>query len=134
MPPKTPTVKIISYIMLILKVSSIAMNLFLVEIFCIWSPRKTRPIKHHIYNEEISRNQAMRWHCHVFVVSESWPSLIYVFNSLLPLGSTALVESWVDKVEGRKVFAFAELKSPDGKLTYVTANALFIQLDPQSKK
>jgi len=44
------------------------------------------------------------------------------------------VESWIDKVEGRKVFAFAELKSPDGKLTYVTANALFIQLDPQSKK
>ena len=56
------------------------------------------------------------------------------FNSLLPLGSTALVESWIDKVEGRKIFALAELKSPDGKVTYVTANALFIQLDPQGKK
>ena len=70
----------------------------------------------------------------VFVDSASQPSLIYLFNSLLPLGSTALVESWIDKVEGRKIFACAQLKSPDGKLTYVTANALFIQLDPQGKK
>lgn len=43
------------------------------------------------------------------------------------------MESWVEKVEGRKIFASAELKSPDGKLTYVTANALFIQLEPQGK-
>lgn len=61
-------------------------------------------------------------------------SLTMNYKSLLPLGSTALVESWIDKVEGRKIFACAELKSPDGKLTYVTANALFIQLDPQGKK
>lgn len=52
------------------------------------------------------------------------------FYSLLPLGSTAMVESWVEKVEGRKIFGSAELKSPDGKVTYLTANALFIQLDP----
>lgn len=61
-------------------------------------------------------------------------SLTMNYKSLLSLGSTALVESWIDKVEGRKIFALAELKSPDGKLTYVTANALFIQLDPQGKK
>lgn len=61
-------------------------------------------------------------------------SLTTNYKSLLPLGSTALVESWIDKVEGRKIFACAELKSPDGKVTYVTANALFIQLDPQGKK
>jgi len=42
------------------------------------------------------------------------------------------VESWVDKVEGRKILAYAELKSPDGKLTYATASTLFIQLDPQA--
>lgn len=54
-------------------------------------------------------------------------------NSFLPLGTTTMVESWVEKVEGRKIFATAELKSPDGKVTYVTANALFIQLDPEGK-
>jgi len=69
--------------------------------------------------------------CFSFCVTAS---LTTNYKSLLPLGSTALVESWVDKVEGRKIFAYAELKSPDGKLTYVTANALFIQLDPQGKK
>jgi len=42
------------------------------------------------------------------------------------------VDSWVDKVEGRKILAYAELKSPDGKLTYATASTLFIQLDPQA--
>ena len=55
------------------------------------------------------------------------------FHSFLPLGTTALVESWVDKVEGRKIFGSAELKSPDGKVTYLTANALFIQLEPQGQ-
>lgn len=53
-------------------------------------------------------------------------------HSFLPLGTTALVESWVDKVEGRKIFGSAELKSPDGKVTYLTANALFIQLEPRA--
>ena len=36
-------------------------------------------------------------------------------------------------MEGRKIFSIAELKSPDGKVTYVTANALFIQLQPQGE-
>jgi len=54
------------------------------------------------------------------------------YKSFLPLGTTALVESWVDKVEGRKIFGSAELKSPDGKVTYLTANALFIQLEPRA--
>lgn len=54
-------------------------------------------------------------------------------NSLLPLGATALVESWVDKVEGRKVYALAELRSPDGKVFYSSASALFIQLQPQGE-
>ena len=60
----------------------------------------------------------------------TWGSIFYSF---LPLGTTALVESRVDKVEGRKIFGLAELKSPDGKVTYVTANALFIQLEPQGE-
>ena len=58
--------------------------------------------------------------------------LVFVF-SFLPLGSTTLVESRVDKVEGKIIFCSAELKSPDGKVTFVTANALFIQLDTQGK-
>ena len=57
----------------------------------------------------------------------------YFFHySFLPLGTIALVESKVDKLEGRKVFGSAELKSPDGKVTYVTANAIFIQVNPAS--
>lgn len=48
------------------------------------------------------------------------------------MGTIALVESKVDKVEGRKVFGSAEIKSPDGKVTYVTANAIFIQMNPES--
>ena len=44
-----------------------------------------------------------------------------------------MVESRVDKVEGKIIFCSAELKSPDGKVTFVTANALFIQLDTQGK-
>lgn len=71
-------------------------------------------------------------------VNKSFPacvtaSLTTNYKSLLPLGSTAIVESWIDKVEGRKIFSIAELKSPDGKVTYVTANALFIQLQPQGE-
>jgi len=58
--------------------------------------------------------------------------IVFVF-SFLPLGSTTLVESRVDKVEGKIIFCSAELKSPDGKVTFVTANALFIQLDTQGK-
>ncbi|KAL9986320.1 hypothetical protein ACROYT_G000456 [Oculina patagonica] len=60
-------------------------------------------------------------------------SLSMNYKSFLPLGTTTMVESWVEKVEGRKIFGTAELKSPDGKVTYVTANALFIQLDPEGK-
>ena len=60
-------------------------------------------------------------------------SLLFFFHhSFLPLGTIALVESKVDKIEGRKVFGSSELKSPDGKVTYVTANAIFIQVNPES--
>lgn len=56
----------------------------------------------------------------------------FFHDSFLPLGTIALVESKVEKVEGRKVFGSAELKSPDGKVTYVTANAIFIQVNSAS--
>ena len=36
-------------------------------------------------------------------------------------------------MEEREIFASAELKSPDGKVTYVTASAQFVQLDPQGR-
>lgn len=58
--------------------------------------------------------------------------LVFVF-SFLPLGSTTLVESRVDKVEGKIIFCSAELKTPDGKVTFVAASALFIQLDTKGK-
>nr|XP_058951624.1 acyl-coenzyme A thioesterase THEM4-like [Pocillopora verrucosa] len=71
-------------------------------------------------------------------VNKSFPgcvtaSLTMNYKSLLPLGATAFVESWVDKVEGRKVYALAELRSPDGKVLYSSSNALFIQLQPQGE-
>ena len=54
-------------------------------------------------------------------------------NSPLFLDATALVESWVDKVEGRKIYALAELRSPDGKVLHSSSNALIIQLQPQDE-
>lgn len=57
---------------------------------------------------------------------------VFLF-SLLPLGTTVLVESWIEKVEGRKIYASAQLKSPDDKVTYVTANALFIRFQAKAK-
>ena len=54
-------------------------------------------------------------------------------NSPLLLGATAFVESWVDKVEGRKIYALAELRSPDGKVLHSSSNALIIQLQPQGE-
>ena len=70
---------------------------------------------------------------HPFKFADNLLLLFFFFHySFLPLGAIALVESKVDKVEGRKVFGSAELKSPDGKVTYVTANAIFIQVNPAS--
>lgn len=71
-------------------------------------------------------------------VNKSYPgcvtaSLTMNYKSLLPLGATAFVESWIDKVEGRKVYALAELRSPDGKVLYSSASALFIQLQSQGE-
>ena len=54
-------------------------------------------------------------------------------NSPLLLDATTLVESWVDKVEGRKIYALAELRSPDGKVLHSSSNALIIQLQPQDE-
>lgn len=72
------------------------------------------------------------WVLHPFKCADDLLLLFFFHYSFLPLGAIALVESKVDKVEGRKVFGSAELKSPDGKVTYVTANAIFIQVNPAS--
>lgn len=36
-------------------------------------------------------------------------------------------------MEGKIIFCSAELKTPDGKVTFVAASALFIQLDTKGK-
>lgn len=50
------------------------------------------------------------------------------FRKALPLGTVAAFNAVVERVEGRKVFAHAELRGPDGTL-FAEAAGLFISLD-----
>ncbi|XP_042296993.1 acyl-coenzyme A thioesterase THEM4-like [Sceloporus undulatus] len=50
------------------------------------------------------------------------------YKSPTPLGSVVLVESKLDRVEGRKVFVTGEMRSVDGRTVHADATGLFIQL------
>ncbi|XP_031564518.1 acyl-coenzyme A thioesterase THEM4-like [Actinia tenebrosa] len=52
------------------------------------------------------------------------------FKKGVPIGTTALLEGRIDRVEGRKVFGYGEMKNPDGSITYATSTALFVQVRP----
>nr|XP_056709511.1 acyl-coenzyme A thioesterase THEM4-like [Euleptes europaea] len=54
------------------------------------------------------------------------------FKSPIPLGSVVLVESRVEKVEGRKMFTSGLVRSTDGETIYAKATALVILME--SKK
>lgn len=52
------------------------------------------------------------------------------FRRMLPLNTEALLEAWVDHVDGRKVKTRGRLFGPGGEL-YAEGEALFIVLDPE---
>jgi acyl-coenzyme A thioesterase PaaI-like protein len=52
------------------------------------------------------------------------------FRAMLPLGTDALLEAYVERHEGRKVWTAGNLRGDDGTL-YAEATALFIRLDPE---
>lgn len=52
------------------------------------------------------------------------------FQRMLPLGTDALLEAWVDRIEGRKVWTLGRLLDADGE-PFAEAEALFVKLDKQ---
>ncbi len=52
------------------------------------------------------------------------------FRSMLPLGTDAIFETWIDKIDGRKVYTRARLLGPDGE-TSAEATAIFLALDSE---
>jgi len=50
------------------------------------------------------------------------------FRAMLPLGTDALLEAYVERREGRKVWTAGTLRGDDGTL-YAEARALFVRLD-----
>ncbi|XP_013915523.1 PREDICTED: acyl-coenzyme A thioesterase THEM4-like [Thamnophis sirtalis] len=54
------------------------------------------------------------------------------YKSPVALGSVVLVDSRVDKIEGRKIFASGEIRSADGQTLHAEATGLFIELQPSS--
>jgi hypothetical protein len=57
--------------------------------------------------------------------------LVTEFRALLPLGTDALLEAWVERRDGRKVWTAGTLRGDDGTL-FAEATALFIRLDPDA--
>ncbi len=49
------------------------------------------------------------------------------FRRMLPLGTDARIEAWIDRVEGRKVHTRGRLLADDGA-PYAEADGLFIEL------
>lgn len=52
------------------------------------------------------------------------------FRQMLPLGTDTTLEAWVEKVEGRKVWMAAVIRSPTGEI-FADGRALFVKLDPE---
>jgi acyl-coenzyme A thioesterase PaaI-like protein len=52
------------------------------------------------------------------------------FRRMLPLGTDAFLEAWIEKVEERKVWTRGRLLDEDGSL-FAEATALFVTLDPE---
>jgi thioesterase superfamily protein 4 len=50
------------------------------------------------------------------------------YRRFVPLNSVIICESWVEKIDGRKVYAAASVKSLDGTL-HAEANSLWLQVD-----
>jgi acyl-coenzyme A thioesterase PaaI-like protein len=52
------------------------------------------------------------------------------FRRMLPLGTDTLLEAWVERVDGRKVWAAGRLVSDSGEV-FAEAKALFVTLDAE---
>ena len=52
------------------------------------------------------------------------------FRRMLPLGTDAYFEAWVERVDGRKVYARGRLTDEIGE-PFAEADALFLELDPE---
>jgi acyl-coenzyme A thioesterase PaaI-like protein len=59
-------------------------------------------------------------------------TMTYNYKAHISLNEEITVRAWVERVEGRKVFAECEAKLPDGTVA-VTGNGLFIQSDVLKK-
>lgn len=46
----------------------------------------------------------------------------------IPLGSTIVIETQIERIEGRKCFTLSNFKSPDGSILYDTLTTLFIKV------
>ncbi|XP_008590150.1 PREDICTED: acyl-coenzyme A thioesterase THEM4-like, partial [Galeopterus variegatus] len=55
------------------------------------------------------------------------------FKRPIPLCSTVVLNSQLDKVEGRKFFVSCNIHSVDGKTLYSETTGLFIKLDPDKR-
>lgn len=53
------------------------------------------------------------------------------FKSPVTLGSVVLIDSTVDREEGRKLFLSGRMKSVDGQTLHTEATSLFIKVDPK---
>ncbi|KAM4690481.1 uncharacterized protein WCC33_017875 [Rhinophrynus dorsalis] len=51
------------------------------------------------------------------------------YRNPIPLGSTVIVDSHVDKVEGKKVYTSCEVRSHDDSVLHTEAKALFIRMN-----
>jgi acyl-coenzyme A thioesterase PaaI-like protein len=51
---------------------------------------------------------------------------------LTPLGMTGQVESWIDRIDGRKIFLRSQLSGSDGRV-HAEGEALFIELGEEMK-
>jgi acyl-coenzyme A thioesterase PaaI-like protein len=73
---------------------------------------------------------AAAWHAGHSVLAAR---LTVDFRQLVTLGTDAVLETWVDRVEGRKVTTRGRLTSEAGEI-YAESEGLFIMLDPAQKK
>ncbi|XP_069870173.1 acyl-coenzyme A thioesterase THEM4-like isoform X1 [Dipodomys merriami] len=51
----------------------------------------------------------------------------------IPLCSVSVINSQIDKIEGRKLFLSCNFQSSDEKILYADATGLFIKLDPKKR-
>ena len=56
------------------------------------------------------------------------------YRKFIPLEQVIVCESWVDRVEGRKIFVAAKVRSLDNKTVHAEATGLWIKIDIHKMK